>query len=270
MRVFWSLMLVLFVASMGVFVVPERAAPRASPSEANEALSPRTEQAEPEPKAEPKAEPEPEPAAVVSEPEPEPVIAPAPDPFAAAAEAYLRSTKTGAAPATPEPAPVPVTEATDKPAITQAPSFAVNADGSFTVHGVTVPGDGTLGNPFVLDWPLLTGVARVYKPEKGMNAVPAWLGDLEGKRVRLTGHIVLPLMATSTDELLLTMNPWDGCCVGVPPTPYDAMEVTLGEPVSMQGASMYGSLEGTFRTDPYIVSGWLLGLYLLDDARVVK
>jgi hypothetical protein len=25
-------------------------------------------------------------------------------------------------------------------------------------------------------------------------------------------------------------------------------------------------VEGTFKVDPYIVSGWLLGLYLIEDA----
>ena len=29
------------------------------------------------------------------------------------------------------------------------------------------------------------------------------------------------------NEALVMLNQWDGCCIGVPPTPYDAVEVRL-------------------------------------------
>jgi len=326
MRVFWSLMLVLFVASMGVFVRP-RTAERV-PTRGEQARIVR-EPAMPQTPAIPSLVPGvSEPGGVVaahdetivetpgeleadeptdatdydadtapndsassvsdaSVPEIEaPAEVPVLDPFAAAAEAYLQRSRAETAKPEPDhksiaetPAANETTEAatseTEANAKTPASKAAehtaiVRADGSLRIGQTVVIGDGTAARPYEINWPLLTGVARVYKPEKGLNKLPEWLALLEGKRVRLTGHIVLPLVATSTDELLLTMNPWDGCCVGVPPTPYDAMEVTMSEPVSMQGASMYGSLEGNFRTDPYIAGGWLLGLYLLDDARVVE
>lgn len=209
--------------------------------------------------------------------------APSGDPFAAAARAFLGEDEpTPAEVASIEQAVAQLDEPVQAQAVTDnaeqsapardeaAPSrLAVNEDGSLLIDGrITIPGAGTAERPYVLDWPVLTGVGREYKPEKGMDELPEWLTALEGKRVRLTGHIVLPLVAKATDELLLTMNPWDGCCVGVPPTPYDALEVSLSEAVSMSGASMYGAMEGTFRVDPYIVDGWLLGLYLLEDAEV--
>ena len=72
-----------------------------------------------------------------------------------------------------------------------------------------------------------------------------------------------------TDQILLMRSEWDGCCIGVPPTPYDAIEVTLTDPVEGTahiGGFYYGQLEGTFSVDPYLAGGWLLGLYLMDDA----
>jgi hypothetical protein len=62
-------------------------------------------------------------------------------------------------------------------------------------------------------------------------------------------------------------NPWDGCCLGVPPTPYDAIEVKLATMQRMGNSPTgYGQVEGVFKVDPYIVSGWLLGLYLIENA----
>lgn len=316
MRLFWSLMLVLFVSSMGVFVLSGaesspaqkprpadtdqiegsaptggRAAQTPDSTGANEAGAVDGAEARESGTAESDAAPvslnEAE-ASAIATGEVE-VEGAAVDPFAAAAEAYLRRTQGTDSASAAEPvagssdsiaerepaAEAPATDAATGPAQGQGTSSApgtesvVRADGSLRIQEAVVVGDGTEARPYELNWPLLTGVGRVYKPEKGMKEVPEWLALLEGKRVRLTGHIVLPLVAVTSDELLLTMNPWDGCCVGVPPTPYDAMEVTLAKESSMQGASMYGTLEGTFRADPYIVGGWLLGLYLLDDARIV-
>ena len=65
-------------------------------------------------------------------------------------------------------------------------------------------------------------------------------------------------------------NPWDGCCIGVPPTPYDAVEVKLAKAADNLMMTGFGPVEGRFVTDPYIVSGWLLGLFLLEDARLVE
>ena len=69
------------------------------------------------------------------------------------------------------------------------------------------------------------------------------------------------------------LNQWDGCCIGVPPTPYDAIEVKLLEPAKRGGrhASFnFGGVRGTFRVDPYLVENWLVGLYILDGARMVE
>ena len=117
---------------------------------------------------------------------------------------------------------------------------------------------------------LLTSVRRSYDPSAGRNDLPAWLEELNGKHVQLSGFVLFPVMAEASDELLLMYNQWDGCCIGIPPTPYDAIEVRLKAPPRSvpRWAVNYGTLSGRFDVDPYIVSNWLLGLYLLDAAEL--
>lgn len=148
------------------------------------------------------------------------------------------------------------------------PAFEVRADGSLSVEGVgVVPGSGTVQRPFVLDWEVLRSVQREFNPRQGRSEVPDWLKRLDGKRVRVEGNTLLPVVAQTADELLVMQNPWDGCCLGVPPTPYDAIEVKLANAQRMGNSpTSYGQVEGVFKVDPYIVSGWLLGLYLVEDA----
>ena len=54
------------------------------------------------------------------------------------------------------------------------------------------------------------------------------------------------------------------------PTPYDAVEVKLVSPMprSQKHAMAYGTVEGLFEVDPYIVEGWLVGLYMIKDSTV--
>src|SRR5690606_32151497 len=94
---------------------------------------------------------------------------------------------------------------------------------------------------------------------------------LDGKQVKITGYIAFPLMVSQANELLLMMNQWDGCCVGVPPTPYDGIEVRLSRAVpATSGINVfhYGSITGTFKVDPYIVNNWLVGMYLIEEASL--
>ncbi len=148
------------------------------------------------------------------------------------------------------------------------PAFEVRADGSLSVEGVgVVPGSGTVQRPFVLDWEVLRSVQREFNPRQGKSEVPGWLKQLDGKRVRIEGNTLLPVVAQTTTELLVMQNPWDGCCLGVPPTPYDAIEVKLSNAQRMGNSpTSFGQVEGVFKVDPYIVSGWLLGLYMVEDA----
>lgn len=187
--------------------------------------------------------------------EPAPVVAAA-DPMMDAAAAAARNE----APAQAVPAPVAKASA--------GPSFEVRPDGSMSVEGVgVIPGNGTPQRPYVLAWDTLRSVQREFNPRQGQSEVPAWLNALNGKRVRIEGNTLLPVVSQTTDELLVMQNPWDGCCLGVPPTPYDAIEVKLARPQRMGNSPTgYGQVEGVMKIDPYIVSGWLLGLYMIEDA----
>lgn len=178
------------------------------------------------------------------------------DPMMDAAAAAARTE----APAQAVPAPVAKASA--------GPSFEVRPDGSMSVEGVgLIPGNGTPQRPYVLAWDALRSVQREFNPRQGQSEVPAWLNALNGKRVRIEGNTLLPVVSQTTDELLVMQNPWDGCCLGVPPTPYDAIEVKLARPQRMGNSPTgYGQVEGVMKIDPYIVSGWLLGLYMIEDA----
>ncbi|MCA9275670.1 MAG: hypothetical protein KDA29_06565 [Phycisphaerales bacterium] len=149
-----------------------------------------------------------------------------------------------------------------------APSYEQRPDGSFRIvsANIWVQGAGTQAEPYVLTWDALKAIEQSYDPKNGKDTLPGWLDLLEGKVVQIEGHSLLPVVASSTRELLMMQNPWDGCCIGVPPTPYDAVEVTLNHEVDFGNSVVgFGSVQGTFYIDPYVVDGWVLGLYIIED-----
>lgn len=150
------------------------------------------------------------------------------------------------------------------------PDYELLPGGGFRVpdRGIEIPGRGAADAPYVLSWDLLKSVQQGYKPKEGQTDLPQWLGLLEGKRIRIEGNTLVPVIATTTRELLVMQNPWDGCCIGVPPTPYDAVEVTLNHDVDFGNSAVgFGTVEGDFYLDPYVVDGWVLGLYIIEDAK---
>jgi len=164
----------------------------------------------------------------------------------------------------------PSVEASDDVAAAPIP-VVEREDGSLLIADTyVVRGEGTREKPYEMGLDLLISVQDVYNPRQGRDELPAGLNRFKGKRVRIVGNMLFPLWAEETDELLLMKNQWDGCCVGVPPTPYDAVEVKLSDAVDLSRmGSSYGPVEGTFDVEPYIRSNWLLGLYVMEDARLV-
>lgn len=154
-----------------------------------------------------------------------------------------------------------------------APAISVEhrEDGRIVIDGrFVVTGKGTGEEPFVLPWDLLVSVERVYNPREGQRTLPAWLELFDGKVVAVRGFLLLPVMADEVTELLLMRNQWDGCCIGIPPTAYDAVEVKLATEARMSSLDItHGDIVGTFDVDPYLSGNWLIGLYLIEDARVV-
>lgn len=142
------------------------------------------------------------------------------------------------------------------------------ADGTTLVDGrFTIKGDGTEANPYRVPWEMLISANEVFDPSKSLNKIPQRIQMLEGKHVRLTGYVAFPLMVQRPRELLSMLNQWDGCCIGVPPTPYDAVEVKLKKAVgNKEKYANAGQVQGIFRTEPYVVKNWLVGMYVMNDA----
>lgn len=186
--------------------------------------------------------------------------------------------------ATPDGADAPTTSTemaeTDRDdAEPETPTVAIDHveerdDGSLLVGGRwVVTGSGSAEDPYVMDWRVLQSAGRIYKPRLGRDKLPEWAERFDGKRVKLTGYAMLPIGQGAAKDILVMLNQWDGCCIGVPPTPYDAAEVMLDKPLTPtaaafghQGANAYGDVEGTLKIDPYIVNSLLLGLYVIEDA----
>ena len=191
---------------------------------------------------------------------------------------------------TPSPTPttpsVPVDVASPKPAETvQSPSpqgtvgakpgvyeVAPNTienqpDGSMLVDGkFKITGDGSVERPYDVPWDLLIGSEKTYNPTEKLTRIPQAVAMLDGKYVRLTGYVAFPMYVQEPRELLSMLNQWDGCCIGVPPTPYDAVEVTLKQTVNEDDRmATFGAVEGRFGVKPYVVGDWLVGLYIMDE-----
>lgn len=211
---------------------------------------------------------EPEPKSTLTSPDAsETVVEGLPDPVEATAPASVL--QSGEDPAVadidPDTKPAP------KPDLSPEPesSYEQLPDGSLKIaaSGAVITGRGTQPDPFVVDWATLRSVERGYKPKAGKEELPGWLDVLDEKHVRIKGNTLVPVIATTTRELLVMQNPWDGCCIGIPPSPYDAIEVTLNHDVDFGNSAVgYGTVEGVFILDPYVVDGWVLGLYIIEDA----
>ncbi len=148
--------------------------------------------------------------------------------------------------------------------VEQRPDGSVLVDKRFLLTG-----EGTREKPYKVTWDLLLSAMEDYVPKQGRKKLPERITMLAGKYIEITGNVAFPMMVDQPEELLSMMNPWDGCCIGVPPTPYDAVEVHLAEPVVGQGRfATFGTVAGKLRVDPQLVGNWLVGLYVMDDARL--
>ena len=246
----------------------------AAPEAAPKATSPATE---PAAKLEP-AKPEPAKPAAAAAPKSEPITAAVPAaPVAKAPDAP----KVAPAPASTTAA-APVAAATDaKPAVTDAAVQKIGAyeispgkvekkpDGSMLLDDkYVVKGEGTKEKPYEITWELLTSVDQSFDPHAGKNKIPNRIAMLQDKYVKFGGYIAFPMNMQQPKELLLMLNQWDGCCIGVPPTPYDAIEVTLNKSVTGEDRfSTTGSVVGKMGIKPYVVGDWLVGLYIMDSGE---
>ena len=156
-------------------------------------------------------------------------------------------------------------------AIVVAGNILKQADGSILADNkYLITGAGTLENPYRVTWECLTSASQTYIPRLQQNNIPQRVAMLHDKWIRIEGYMAFPLMLQQSSEILAMLNQWDGCCIGVPPTPYDAIEVKLAVPVKPGRRHTYnfGTVTGKFKVDPYLVENWLVGLYQLESASL--
>jgi hypothetical protein len=135
-------------------------------------------------------------------------------------------------------------------------------DGRFRIKG-----SGTAADPYEVPFDLLMSAENTFQPRKGLNRLPERVAFLHGSFVTLSGYVAFPISAGDASELLVMFNQWDGCCIGVPPTAYDAVEVKLARAAQGEDRfSVHGRVTGRFKVDPFIDSNYLLGLYVMEDA----
>jgi hypothetical protein len=141
-------------------------------------------------------------------------------------------------------------------------------DGSMLVDGkYLIKGEGTADKPYLVPWDVLTSVEETFDPQSAKKKLPQRITMFDGKVVKLSGYIAFPLAIKETKECLSMLNQWDGCCIGVPPTPNDAVEVSRTR--TIKGEERFttaGSVTGTFKVKPYLQGDWLIGLYVMEAA----
>lgn len=133
----------------------------------------------------------------------------------------------------------------------------------------TILGAGTQEDPYRVDWKLLASAGELYRPNLNQRSMPQRIAALDGTWVEISGYIAFPL-PHDTSEMIVMLNQWDGCCIGVPPTPYDAIEVKLNQSVNpgRRHTVKYGTVTGELFVEPYLIENWLVGLYLMNNATV--
>lgn len=134
------------------------------------------------------------------------------------------------------------------------------------------PGAGTERQPFRVSWELLGQASGHVRGDGSLDAMPRTLELLGGTWIELSGFYAPAIIAPSTDELVLMLNRWDGCCIGLPPTPYDSALVKTRAPIdfSLQHQINFGTLRGRLVLEPFALGGLVLGLYRIEDAELLR
>ena len=148
--------------------------------------------------------------------------------------------------------------------ILRNPDGILIADEEFEISGA-----GTRESPYMISWNLLRSASKLYRPSLQERTIPQRIAMLDGAWVTVSGYLAFPL-PQDTSEMIIMLNQWDGCCIGLPPTPYDAIEVKLNQSAApgRRHVLKYGTVTGELVVEPYLIEEWLLGLYLMNNATV--
>lgn len=136
-------------------------------------------------------------------------------------------------------------------------------DGRFRITG-----NGRSDDPYRISWELLTSASAAIDAKRDALRPPPWVRLLDGTTIEISGYYSTPVRVPEARNLLLTLNRWDGCCIGLPPTPFDAIDVAMREPLAFKGLHVirFGTFRGRLVVEPIAAAGFLLGLYRLEDA----
>lgn len=206
-----------------------------------------------------------------------PATPPAPTPRRAPSPA--QSSTEGANPPAPAAAeldplallPPPASAAPPLPTDTRSPAEVtrridartLELDGRFRIVG-----NGGQDDPYRINWELLTSAGPFVDPARNALTPPPWVRALDGVWVEISAYYSTAVRVSSTESVLLTLNRWDGCCLGLPPTPFDAIDTSLAEPLELRGLHLFrfGTFRGRLEIEPFTAGPYLLGLYRLEDA----
>ncbi|MFM7809220.1 MAG: hypothetical protein ACKPEA_15030 [Planctomycetota bacterium] len=168
-----------------------------------------------------------------------------------------------ALPATAASTPAPAPAATFQPE--RMPDGTLRLDGRFLV-----PGSGSEQDPFVLTWPLLASASSTLDGASGRLVPPPHIAFLSGQWVQISAFLAPPLWGEKTSELLVMKNRWDGCCIGLPPTPFDCIEASLAAPITLgaKHSISFGTVRGRLVVEPFTAGSFLIGLYRLESAQI--
>lgn len=139
----------------------------------------------------------------------------------------------------------------------------IRVDDRFTIRG-----SGTEADPYQVSWELLASAAPGVDAALGRYEIAGRIADLRGAWVRISGYWAPPLQVQEAREAMVMLNKWDGCCIGLPPTPFDSIEASFVQPIPVKGKHLFrfGTFKGRLTVEPFVAGTFLLGLYRLQDA----
>jgi len=148
--------------------------------------------------------------------------------------------------------------------LTRGSNNQIEVDGRYTILG-----SGTELDPYRVTWELLKSAYETMDLNGSRVTPPKRLEMLNGTYVQISGYLAPPLWGQETKELLVLLNRWDGCCIGLPPTPFDCIEAQLSTPMKLGAAHTisYGTIRGKFIVEPFKAGTFLIGLYRLEEAQ---
>jgi len=165
---------------------------------------------------------------------------------------------------TPQQTQTATTTAAPPTTLTRGSNNQIEVDGRYTILG-----SGTELDPYRITWDLLKSAYETMDLNGPRTTPPKRLEMLNGTYVQISGYLAPPLWGQETKELLVLLNRWDGCCIGLPPTPFDCIEAQLSAPMKLGAAHTisYGTIRGKFIVEPFKAGTFLIGLYRLEEAQ---